>query len=285
MDPGRLCEGFRVAAPGVATPLAIRVVRRFLVPVTRLLHRPVLEGVEHLPEGPFLLVANHSGCMGLAEIDSFIACWVERFGGERPIAGFAHPISFTAWPLTWIMKQVGGIPSTYAAAEATLAVGVPILLFPGGDHDALRPVWRAFDVDFGGRLGFLRIARTMNVPIVPLGIRGSHFTAPPLVRAHLLSWLAIWPRLFGIKRFTITVLGVLGAMAIALWVPYAWPWRTLLAWAWLASPLSLLPWLPWTVRLRIGPPLRPEQLFATDDLRRALEQVERAVEAEVRARH
>lgn len=121
MDPGRLVEGFAVAAPGVATPLAVRVVRRFLVPVTRLLHRPMLEGVEHLPRGPFLLVANHSGCMGLAEINSFIACWVERFGGERPIAGYAHPISFTAWPLTWFMKQIGGIPSTYAAAWAFCA--------------------------------------------------------------------------------------------------------------------------------------------------------------------
>lgn len=168
---------------------------------------------------------------------------MERFGGERPIAGFAHPISFTAWPLTWIMKQVGGIPSTYAAAEAMLAAGVPILLFPGGDQDALRPVWRAFDVDFGGRLGILRIARTMNVPIVPLGIRGSYFTAPPLVRAHFLSWLAIWPRLFGIKRFTNTVLGVLGALAIAAWVPYAWPWRALIAWAWLA------PWRRRSVRV------------------------------------
>jgi len=68
--------------------------------------------------------------MGLAEINSFIACWVERFGGDRPIAGYAHPISFTAWPLTWFMKQIGGIPSTYAAAEATLAAGVPILRFP-----------------------------------------------------------------------------------------------------------------------------------------------------------
>jgi len=148
-------------------------------------------------------------------------------------------------------------------------------------------VWRALDVDFGGRLGFLRIARKMNVPIVPLGIRGSHFTAPPLLRAHLLSWLAVWPRLFGIKRFTITALGVLGALAIARWVPYAWPWRALLVWAWLASPLSLLPWMPWSVRLRIGPPLpplAPEQLFATDDLPRALAQVERAVEAVVRAR-
>jgi 1-acyl-sn-glycerol-3-phosphate acyltransferase len=282
VDPGRLVEAVRVAAPGVPTPLALRLIRSVLLPMVRLFWRPSLEGLENLPDGPFLLVANHSGCTGIAEINSFVARYVERFGATRPLAGFAHPISFTLWPLTWMMRQVGAIPSTYAAAEAALAAGVPVLLFPGGDHDVFRPVWRARDVDFAGRVGFLKIARKAGVPIVPLGIDGSHFTAPPLVRARFLSYLAVWPRLFGIKRYAITLLGVLGAIAIATWVPLAWPWRALLAWAWLASPVSLGPWIPWRVRMRIGAPLAPDVLFADGDLTRALDVVERAVERQVR---
>jgi 1-acyl-sn-glycerol-3-phosphate acyltransferase len=283
VDAARWVDGVEVAAPGVASPFALRAVRTVLLPLVRVLHRPTLEGLEHLPDGPFLLVANHSGCSGIAEISSFVARYVERFGGTKRLAGFAHPISFAVWPLTWLMRQIGGIPSTYRAAEAALAAGVPILLFPGGDHDALRPVWQASCVDFAGRVGFLRIARQARVPIVPLGIQGSHFTAPPLLRARSLSYVALWPRLFGIKRYSITLLGVLGAVAMALWVPLAWPWRLLLAWAWMASPLSLLPWVPWRVRMRIGRPLTPEALFADDDLPRALAVVERAVEDLVRA--
>ena len=115
----KICRGERVVhqAHGTVSVQTLTIGRDD----SRRLLAPVLEGVEHLPRGPFLLVANHSGCLGLAEINSFIACWVERFGGERPIAGYAHPISFTAWPLTWFMKQIGGIPSTYAAAWAFCA--------------------------------------------------------------------------------------------------------------------------------------------------------------------
>lgn len=282
MNPERWVDALVVARPGVPSALALRAIRGLLLPIVRVLHRPTLSGLEHLPDGPYLLVANHSGCAAIAEINAFVALYVERFGATRPLAGFAHPISFVVWPLTWIMRQVGGIPSTYRAAEGALAAGVPVLVFPGGDHDALRPIWLANRVDFAGRVGFLKIARAANVPIVPLGIHGSHYTAPPLVRARVLSYLALWPRVFGVKRYAITLLGVLGALAIAALVPLAWPWRALLVWAWLASPLQLLPWIPWRVRLRIGAPLAPETLFAGDDLAPALRTVEQAIERLVR---
>ena len=248
----------------------------------RFFHRATLEGIEHLPvTGPFLLVSNHSGCVALAELNSFMALYAERFGTTRPLAGFVLPLSFLVWPLSRLLPQIGAIPSTYVAAESTLAAGVPILVFPGGDHEALRPLWLAHQVDFGGRIGFLRIAQKARVPIVPMGIRGSHFTAPPLVRSKLLALLCLWPRLVGLKRWAITVLGALGACAIFQWVPLAWPWRALLAWAFIASPLSMLPWVPWRVRMRIGPAIAPETLFengSADDLARALPIVERAVQ-------
>jgi 1-acyl-sn-glycerol-3-phosphate acyltransferase len=55
-----------------------------------------------------------------------------------------------------------------------------VLIFPGGDHEAFRPVWQAYRVDMANRKGFLRIARRAWVPIVPLGIRGSQFALPIL---------------------------------------------------------------------------------------------------------
>jgi 1-acyl-sn-glycerol-3-phosphate acyltransferase len=261
---------------------AVRFFSRVMRPLVRLLHRATLEGTENLPAtGPFLLVSNHSGCAALAELNSFMALWAERFGTTRPLAGFVLPLSFRVWPLSRVLAQIGAIPSTYAAAESTLAAGVPILVFPGGDYEVLRPLWQAYQVDFGGRVGFLRIAQKARVPIVPMGIRGSHLTAPPLVRSKLLAWLCVWPRLVGLKRWAITVLGVLGALAIFHWVPLAWPWRALLTWAFIASPLSLLPWVPWRIRIRIGPSIAPETLFedgGPDELSRALPIVEQAVQ-------
>jgi 1-acyl-sn-glycerol-3-phosphate acyltransferase len=254
-----------VARPGVASPAALWFATRVLHRAVRLLHRATLEGVEHLPvSGPFLLVANHSGGLGIAEINSFIALYAKRFGASRPIAGFAHPLGFEIWPLSRIHPHLGTIPSTYAAAEATLAAGVPILVFPGGDHESMRPIWQAYRVDFGGRKGFLRIARKAGVPILPLGIRGSHLSAPPLVRSRLFTWMFVWPSLVGVKRYAVHALCPSRRCRDPRVRDLAWPWRALLAWAWAGSPLAFVPWIPWTIRMRIGPALMPETLFGTD---------------------
>ena len=53
------------------------------------------------------------------------------------------------------MARLGAIPSTYDAALGALSQGVPVLVFPGGDIDATRPVWRARRVDFGGSTAYI----------------------------------------------------------------------------------------------------------------------------------
>ncbi|MDF2697322.1 MAG: 1-acyl-sn-glycerol-3-phosphate acyltransferase [Labilithrix sp.] len=259
--------------------------------MVRLAHRPTLEGLEHLPtSGPFLLVANHSGGLGIAEIHSFVALYAARLGSARPLAGFAHPLGFRVWPLSLVLRHIGAIPSTYDAAAAALAAGVPLLVFPGGDHEVTRPFWEANRVDFGGRRGFVRIAHRAWVPIVPMGIHGSHLTAPILLRSYLLPWLLVWPRVTGVKRWPITLLAVIGAALIFAFAPWALPVRLLLVWLWLTLPLTLLPWVPLTIRFRIGEPIRPDDLFASRDrvedeeLEAARATVEGAVQALVSRR-
>ncbi len=159
-----------------------------------------------------------------------------------------------------------------------------ILVFSGGDYESLSPVWRANQVDLGGRLGFLRIARAASVPIVPLGIRGGGFTAPLLLRSKLLATLLVAPRLLGTKRWALSVLGLVGAALIALYAPWSWPVRAAIIVLWLGSTLVFLPWIPWALRFRIVAPLAPTDLFSgelgrTDEgLRVALGRVERAMQ-------
>lgn len=243
------------AGAGRPSAAAAAFLRRVIGPITRALFRPVLVGTEHLPaDGPYLLVSNHNAGLGIAELTSFAALWSERFGSSRALAAFAHPLGFKIWPMTAINRSVGSIPSTYEAAYAALDEGVPILVFPGGDHETFRPVWQASRVDFGGRKGFLRIAARSGVPVVPMGIAGSHYTAPILLRSRALAWLLVVPRLFGVKRWAISVLSVAGCCAIAM-LPFALWVRVLLAWLWCVSPLIFLPWVPWTIRMTIGEPL------------------------------
>lgn len=286
MQQGRWANGVEVAQPGRVSPRFVALIDRWLLPAVRILWRPTLTGTENLPfDRPFLLVANHSAGMGVAEIHSFVALYLAQVGPDRPLAGFALPLGFRIWPLSALHRELGSIPSSYGAAAATLAQGVPILVFPGGDHESLAPIWLTNRVDFAGRLGFLRIARAAGVPIVPLGIRGGQMTAPILLRSKLLAELLVVPRwLLGVKRWGVSLLGLLGAVALGACVPLAWPVRVVLIWLWLGSPLTFVPWLPWTVRMRIGPPLAASDLFgagADAELPHALARVEAAVRAQV----
>lgn len=268
--------------PGQVTAGMARVLERWVGPLVRLLWRPTLGGAQNLPsEGPFLLVANHSAGTGLAEILSLAWLWFQAFGTSRPLAGMALPTDFQVPGNRELVRALGAIPSTREAARQALGAGVPVLVFPGGDHEALRPLWHLNRVDFGGRVGFLRIARDLKVPVVPLGIRGGHLTGPVLVRSRLLATLLVTPRLIGVKRWGISLLGLGVAVGILL-LPLPLWLRAVLVFGWLGSPTSFLPWIPWTLRMRVGPPLSPEALFGQDDseegLRTALARVEGAVQ-------
>ncbi len=257
----------------------VRFARDRVGPIVRLFFHPTITGLENLPqEGAYLLVSNHNAGLGLAEIFSFAALWAEKFEGERPIAAFAHPLGFKFWPMTAVHDALGSVPSTYEAAYETLEMGVPILVFPGGDHETLRPVWQANRVDFGGRKGFLRIAKKMNCTIVPMAIQGSHYTAPMLMRARFLAWLLVIPRALGQKRWGISLLGLIGLIPIFFLPLDAWI-RAVVAMVWLSTPLNLVPWIPWTIRFKIGAPIEPSTLFASDDLDDTLHTVEATIQA------
>ena len=256
-----------------------RFLRLWVRPVVRLLFRPEVHGVENLPaRGPYMLVANHSAGMGLAEI-ACIAGLLGPFMGDRPMAAFVHPINYTNSVTTWIQDGLGSIPSTYDAADEALKSGVALLVFPGGDHETLRPFWQANRVDFGGRRGFLRIAKRSQVAVVPMGIRGSHWTAPMLFRARWLAWVLVAPRLMGQKRWGVSLLACLGAISM-LFLAIPMGAKLFLAWFWLASPLGFLPVFPATIRMKIGQPIPPGTLFVDTDpeLTTAQHRVQHAVQ-------
>ena len=276
-----------VTAPGRLSHRAAWVLRWLVGPLVQLCFRPTLDGTEHLPaDRPYLLVANHSAGVGAAELASIATLWFKRFGTTRPLAGFALPLGFVVWPVSAVHRALGTIPSTYPSAHDALAKGVPLLVFPGGDHESLKPVWHNHGVDFAGRVGFLRIAREAGVPIVPLGIRNGALTAPILLRSRFLPNFLILPRLLGLKRWGLSLLGVSVAALLAITLPFGALPTALLIWIWLSSPFVFLPIFPATLRLRIGPPLTSEALFPSnageEELAEARDRVERAIEALVR---
>jgi 1-acyl-sn-glycerol-3-phosphate acyltransferase len=134
------------------------------------------------------------------EILTLLCLWVSKFGVSRPVVGLAHDIGLW-WPFRLVVLRIGGVRASSAAGLEPLARGFPVLVFPGGDVDALRPFTERYRIHWGGRHGFLRTARDAGVRVVPLVICGSHAQYMLLpggpVLARLLGLrglrLATWP--------------------------------------------------------------------------------------------
>lgn len=268
MNPEWWASKVNIEEPGRLNPTLLRWLLRLIGPVVRIMYRPKFVGEHHLPaDRPFLLIANHSAGVAAAEICSFVYCYVQTFGTERKLSALAHPFGFVYGPIRTLLIGLGAVPSTYAYAQKVLASGAGLLVFPGGDYEASRPIWHYNRVDFNRRRGFLRIAREANVAIVPLGISGSHFTAPILWRSNfLLPKLLILPALLGIKRFPLTLLGLIGMILIIYFGLDTFGWWTLgLVWLWFMSLVPFLPFVPSTIRFRFGEAISPEELFTDDD--------------------
>ena len=263
-----LAERAGPLTPGRVAPW-MRACLRLAGPLLRLLHRPTIDGLENLPAtGPFLLVANHPPASGGTELFAFASLWLERVGGERPLAGFAHPIAFHVWPVSAFLRGLGAVPSSYAAGAASLEAGIPLFVLPGGHYEATLPFWKTIRrADFGGHRGFLELARRADVPIVPLAIGGGPVAPVVWQSTKILPWVTLL-RLAGIRRHPLTLLGLVGAIGL-LFVPGLGVARFALVWLWVASPFQLLPWLPGRVRFRVGPALPASADLA--DVERAID--------------
>lgn len=239
---------------------------RALGGVTRRFWPGTFEGLEHLPSHDrFVLVANHSA-MGSAELWSLVLTWHDRFGHDRPVAGMAHPAAFRVPILRSILQGLGAVEATRGGAAYARAHGMPLLLFPGGDHEATRPFWQADRVDFNGRTGWVRLAREHGLDIVPMCISNSHRTLPIVARGRAVSWL-IGTRALGVHRAALP-LGSLGVAAAALLAARAlrWPaWAAAsLAWASIWGTM-MVPLVPSPIGFHLLPPVRADELGAGGD--------------------
>ncbi len=137
-------------------------------------HRGEVRGLEHIPPGPALYVGNHSG--GLWTPDTFIFAQAvhDARGIEDVPYGLAHDLGVDVPPLNRLLVPLGAVRAVPGNAERLLAAGHKVLVYPGGDEDALRPFRQRGRVVFGGRRGFARLALKAGVPIVPVVAAGAH---------------------------------------------------------------------------------------------------------------
>lgn len=227
-------------------PRAFRHIARFARRFGRWYFRYRLEGLENLPDGPCLVVGNHSG-LGFAEEALMLGAWEERHGTDRRAWGLIHDFFFSAPFLGHYYRRIGAIPASRANAKAAFARGDVVLVFPGGDLDCCRPFYEPHRVHFGNRRGYIELALAEGVPVLPIATTGSHWTWTFLPGGATLARIPWVRRLFRSDRLPIPT-ALLGLLVAALVVALDG-----LSWWWMlpAAVLALIP-TPITIRSRLG---------------------------------
>jgi 1-acyl-sn-glycerol-3-phosphate acyltransferase len=135
------------------------------------------------------------------------------------------------------MSRLGAVPARRGLAQAALARGAKVLVYPGGDLDTFKPYRDRHRVTFGDRKGFVRTAIAAGVPIVPVVSVGAHETLRVLTDGRRLAHALGLHRLLRVE-----VVPVMLCLPWGLWVG---AWETHIP-------------LPSRLRIRVLPPLRFE---------------------------
>jgi 1-acyl-sn-glycerol-3-phosphate acyltransferase len=167
--------------------------------------RAQVRGLENIPEqGPVLLVGNHSGGNATPDTGVFTLAFSTYFGVERRFHQLAHNLVLSMPGLGWL-RRYGTVAATPRNAERALDEGAALLVYPGGDYEVHRPSWEAGKVDFGGRKGFIRLAKEKGVPLVPVVSAGGQETAFFLSRGEGLAQALGLDRMFRLKVLPVSL--------------------------------------------------------------------------------
>ncbi len=188
--------------------------------------RMEVEGWENIPSPPALLIGIHSGAPFVWDAWTVGVQWWRHFGTERPVHGTAHDALMALPLLGGYFRRMGVLPATAESITAALAAGRDVALWPGGERDSLRPWTKRDEAILAGRTGFIRLAISSGVPIVPIATVGGPDSMPVLATGRRIARGLRLDRLARLKMFP-----------IALQVP------------WGLSP-ALLPELPLPTKIR-----------------------------------
>jgi len=155
------------------------VLRRLLGAVFRLMWRPVVEGVEHVPiTGPVILASNH-----LSFIDSIV---IPLAVPHRRVTFLAKAEYFTGGglpglPRRFFFRTMGAVPlqrGEQTEAEAALRLAVEVLggglalgIYPEGTRSRDGRLYR-------GRTGAGWVALASGAAVVPVGLSGTDRVQP-----------------------------------------------------------------------------------------------------------
>lgn len=184
----------------------VSVVQRTLIPW----HRGTVSGLDGPPDEAVLFVANHNAGMYTPDTYVFLNALYERGGVDAMPYALAHQEVFKPPVLGQLLTRIGAVRACHENAARIFATGRSILVYPGGDLESLRPYRRRHEIIFAQRRGYVRLAITHGVPIVPVVSDGAHGVYRILHDGRGLARALQLNRLFRLKALPIVLSFPLG---------------------------------------------------------------------------
>ncbi|MBC7712870.1 MAG: 1-acyl-sn-glycerol-3-phosphate acyltransferase [Rhizobacter sp.] len=250
------------------SPAFIGILHRTLWPVMKAVFSLKIEGAQNIPEkGPLLFISNHNSG-AVVESHSVLFTLQDVKGSDFQVYGFTHPSIFKIPLMSSYFYLIGAVPASYEVAEVIFKTDRSLMIFPGGNRQALRPVWEYKINHFRWAHGWAKIAKSQNVPVIPVSFKGSHFINPVFLCNKWISKLLILPAVLGIKYAPVSLGQILCAcisffalkffqapMALNILLTYV---------IFIISPLMLV--IPFPVKMKIYPAIIPSQFSTQESL-------------------
>lgn len=147
-------------------------------------------GIERIPRGRVLLVANHSGQIPLDAAMIAIATLADA-PSPRAVRGMTEKWVPTLPFGSTFMARTGMVVGTPENCRQLLEVGEAVLVFPEGIKGIVKTWARRYQLQELGT-GFMRLALETDTPIVPVAVIGGEEQLPAFAEIKPLG------RLFGI---------------------------------------------------------------------------------------
>ena len=173
----------------------------FLLPAAffyRYWFRVAVHGIERVPAGRVLLIANHGG--NTFAFDGAMLAMAMLLEGRPPraVRGMGEYYLPTIPFFSVFMHRVGSVVGTPTNCAHLLGHEEAIMVFPEGERGFVKTFRQRYQLQRFG-LGFMRLALETDTPIVPIGIVGAEEQSPGLANLRSVG------RLIGSPAFPVTL--------------------------------------------------------------------------------
>lgn len=162
----------------------VDVIERWAVPLRKVRDycRLTVEGLENLPQGQAILVANHTGWAGLDYVNLFLTLYDEA---QRIPRVAVHPTLLRMMERHDQAAGLGMFEVSVQTSTRILDEGGLVTFFPEAEAGNFKPIWKRYQLqDF--KPGFARVALATMAPVVPVVIIGGEDANPSLGKFRFL---------------------------------------------------------------------------------------------------